>query len=222
MAAVSFFDSPGTNRVRFLLACEDSYRLLAWMQIRADGSLVFGPGTPKGGPGFAKMGTARPNAGHEARVEYADGKPIHDKRERRELHLTYHASGIVNAGSRRSYSSPLRGLRRPFQLFQIVFRHPTSMPDVQSPRNWDTVLITVRGVPFEVAGDRPLVGRVVAGPPGKVPVEINDSRNVVSLVMLYPGSDHCEPLDFNFEFATGPTGPWAPYSYVTWRAEPAR
>jgi hypothetical protein len=136
------------------------------------------------------------------------GTPVTDLEQLSDPHISFHASGFVNA-TERSFRLPLRGITVRHQLAVVNLQHPSKYPVRQTSRVRDVVL-DIPTIP-----DRPMYADLSVAPAG-FEVEVPDAH--VQALARFDITDlhNVQPFSAWFGIGIGFNGEWPRGTVTIW------
>jgi hypothetical protein len=211
---VRVYPVPIRTPIRILLNYAGAARPLLWFSAGADGSVYLGLSRPAGSVGY---GGDERNAAGEVRLEYSNVEWIDDPTFCKRIHVSFHSSGVINAGGKRARRASWRNLTTSHQLCLFVLEHPSHFPPARGTRKQDFVL----NYPVDEA--RPIHGKLFVNQVGTF-VGLKHVVHQTGLIFNIRGLE-TSSMDVELVLGHGDlTGPWPPHTIVGCRAggPPAR
>jgi hypothetical protein len=201
---VKVYRLPIKKRVRVLIDYDGTARPVFWLEVGPDGSVYFGPCRV---PESAISGTRRVPGDGVVHCKFADVDEL-IKPER--LHVSFHASGVINVGGFRSGRSELRKLKVPHQLCVFALKHPSKYPPARRARKTDFI------VKYPLDEGWPIHGELFFSPVDTA-IGLEDAVHQTQLIFEVRGLDAPVWLEFVMGHG-GTTGTWPEKTIVAWRA----
>ena len=189
----------------------NTFRTIFWFQIKKDGSLYLAPRYQK--ITTAKIGS-KLQTDDKIRINYDDQTytSISDPAKIKGSHVSRHASGIINAGNKRSFSRSFRTISEQNLEFIISFGHPESYGVITKPKERDCCLN------YLIDENCPLTAQFFVSPKEKTKiVNIPNAKNQLNLLFKYSNLD-IPDIVCQLILNHGPSGPWPPHTTIGWRA----
>ena len=205
------YDLAPRRVVRVVLEFESTRRPLCWLEVGKDGSVYFGLSRATASLG---AGMKAPEGDNAVSVLYKEANEVQDADVKRKLHISFHASGVINAAGQRSYRSSWRTLPGPNQLALMLFEHPSRYPTTSAVRKRDVV------VACSVAEDEPLFGKLLVAHGGPSLIRLEGARSQVLLAFQVKDLTDVPPITVYLALGHGLKGSWPPRTIVSWSASP--
>lgn len=186
---------------------QTSIRKLLWLRVSKDGSLYTRFCAPRTQPMVNFPAEVLPDGSHRFAwdtPEAVEALPNHE-------HTSFHASGIINSPSERSFSVNLRLLTHRTWLGLYFPRHPSYWPIVESDGEPALVIQNL------LDDECPLSLRLYYQPAGELPIIPSDLGKGVFVVPIgYEGVDGHGRVLLHMVFSRQPGARWAPYWTIAW------
>ncbi len=182
-----------------------------WFQILKDGSIYMGPRNPD--YKFQKSGSKKSD-GKDVFIGYDEGDPIEDTSLLKNPKLSFHASGVVHAGGKRSFREVFRKLDRRELVCQILLQNPKGFPVLEKINKYDIC------IDYPISDEFPIICNIYVSPLNKkFPLlEMQEAKYQVSTVLEYQGLDILPDIAVQIMFFHIKKGSWPPYTYIIWKA----
>jgi hypothetical protein len=202
------------DHIRIII--DNSNRLcpVFWLEVGDDGSVYFG--IRRKNPPVVKEGS-KLMTGPTVNIGYNEGKPIEDKRTKKNTKISYHSSGIVNFPNKRFSINSLRELNEIRLVAVLLFEELDKFPIITKKK------ITNEDVVFKfenVSNAGPLVGQLYVMPlRNKLiqdirPIVIKNSVSQYNICFIYTNLMKCNDFVIQLILFNTSSGTWPPYSYI--------
>jgi len=208
------WEPPAGARIRIAFGTSpDTMRAILWAQVSKDGSLYLGPRNPK--LDIVQMGR-KEILPEGTFFKYGEGEKVTDKRFLKEKKLSFHASGAVHAGGKRSFIQSFRDIKERTLICHILPESPDKIPFLEKIKKYDIC------TNYPIDDSRPLSCNVYVSPisKGLPPVEILDAQFQFSVLLKYENLTDVGDFIVQFLFFHSKQAPWPPATYIVWKASP--
>ena len=208
-ALALFTPDPG-DRIRLLISYAGSWRALLWLKVGKDGSIYLAPRIEN--VTQVKRGGKEPEDGIVT-IQYDEGEIVDDIETLKNPKLSFHASGLIRAGSERLKGTSLRDLKEQILLCEILFEHPSKREPIDKIGDRDICM------EYPVDEQMPLLGGLLVAPRDRVSPATFEGAVHCSVVGLnYTGLQDVQDLFVQFALWHGLVGEWPPMTYMTYPA----
>jgi hypothetical protein len=207
--------SPGES-VRIGVNYKGNVYMLLWIKFSKDGSIYL---MPRLGNNVSFRRGKKVLTNEDRKLMYEDlGEEIKAKSN---LKMSFHPSGVINAGDLRTFRKPIRNISEWQELCQIMFIHPTKYRQIKKFKENDIIL----NPPINDEG--PLCAYLsVANVPDHINIEDDSSLSIYRLMegvdfqfhlgFFVTGIENVVDLFIQFSLYQGPKGPLPPATLVIW------
>lgn len=127
--------------------------------------------------------------------------------------LSFHASGVVHAGGRRSFREAFRRLDRRELVCQILPQNPKGFPFLAKIRKYDICLN------YPISDEYPILCNIYISPLNKnyPPLIMQGAKYQLSVRLAYQGFSNSLDIATQLLFFHMNKGSWPPYTYIIWK-----
>ncbi len=215
-SAIGLWEPPIGARIRIGFGkIETAIHGVLWIQLSKDASLYLGIRNPD----FKslKMGSKRTDGG-DVFIGYDEGDPIEDSSILKNPKLSFHASGVVHAGGKRSFRTAFRGLDRRELVCQVLLQNPNVFPFLEKIKKYDICLN------YPISDEYPVLCNIYISPLDKKypPLIMKGAKYHLSVILAYQRFANSQDIAIQLSFFHMNKGPWPPYTYIIWKGGEAR
>ena len=213
MGSMNIYDYNPKDHVRVVLFDSNNrYIPIFWFEIGLDGSIYFGI-RRKNPPILKKSRKILNNS--QVTFSFEEGDIITDERYKKNIKVSYHASGIVNLFDSRFTSDKLRDLNDVKLISFLLFEKLINFPLIAGKKIGKKDII----LHYKDSPNHPLVGQLYVMPnqdqiSDMKPIIASDAISQKNLCFICKDLVNCNNYLLQLVLYSHKLGPWPPYNYI--------